>query len=176
LRPKRKRRRRKHYSKKPRDDWTRADYVKACDEAASEIVRAFVGKCEICGATKALQHAHILSRGHEQYRWYWDNALCLCYGCHLGHNRYSAHQSPIAFASWLQQNRPEKYRLAMERQHEYERAMAAGELTKPQKLTIVELAVVYDDLCGIRDEVRVYRWTCRFLGLPLATETQRAQT
>lgn len=46
------------------------------------------GKCERCGNTdyKTLQCAHVFSRRYTSVRWTWDNALCLCKGCHFwGH-------------------------------------------------------------------------------------------
>lgn len=46
------------------------------------ITRDF-GRCMKCGATEALQCAHIISRKYSWTRTDLDNAFCLCASCHM---------------------------------------------------------------------------------------------
>jgi 5-methylcytosine-specific restriction endonuclease McrA len=52
------------------------------DRWFSLIVR-FVGVCQRCGARERLQCAHIVSRRYMGVRHAFDNAMCLCQGCHM---------------------------------------------------------------------------------------------
>ena len=55
---------------------------KIADTLFSVIIRS-AGKCFRCGNTYNLQCAHIFSRGYYTIRWSFDNAVCLCSGCHI---------------------------------------------------------------------------------------------
>jgi len=41
------------------------------------------GRCECCGETMHLQCAHVFSRRYLSTRWDFQNAMCLCRGCHV---------------------------------------------------------------------------------------------
>lgn len=64
------------------------------DIVFSKIVRN-VGRCENCGTSFNLQCAHYLSRRYSNIRTDFDNAFCLCSGCHI---YFTA--DPTAWADW----------------------------------------------------------------------------
>ncbi len=65
------------------------------DKICSEIVRAR-GYCVWCGNKDTLQCCHIYSRANLQTRWYLNNLLCMCAGCH-----FKAHQRPTEFTEFV---------------------------------------------------------------------------
>lgn len=69
---------------------------KKLDVLFSKIVRS-VGRCERCGKTEHLQCAHIFSRRHLSLRYDFENAICLCAGCHL----YWWHLEPAEAIRWV---------------------------------------------------------------------------
>lgn len=54
------------------------------------------GRCRKCGATSYLQAAHIHSRKFRSTRWWTENGVLLCAGCHMW-----AHHNPTSFTRWL---------------------------------------------------------------------------
>lgn len=64
------------------------------DALFSLIVRS-KGACEHCGKTTWLQTAHWLGRRYSNIRCDFDNAFCLCAGCH----RYFT-ADPTAWTDW----------------------------------------------------------------------------
>ena len=72
------------------------------------------GKCEICGSTENLNAHHLISRGRIHLRHNPFNGICLCVGCHVYNNELSAHMAPLAFAAWLQENKPVLWQWAEE--------------------------------------------------------------
>lgn len=62
----------------------------------SELVRS-LGYCENCGHTDNLQCAHIISRRFAHTRTLFNNAFCLCAGCH---RHYTDH--PVEFARFVE--------------------------------------------------------------------------
>lgn len=72
------------------------DEIKKLDKAFSAKVRE-KGACERCGKTETLQCAHIFPRTRYSVRWDYENALCLCYACHI----HWAHKNPCEFAEWV---------------------------------------------------------------------------
>ena len=74
----------------------RQKLIKENDKLFSLAVRS-KGYCERCNKTENLQCAHIVGRGSLGLRWKYDNALCLCYACHI----HWAHKEPIAFAKFV---------------------------------------------------------------------------
>ena len=67
------------------------------DKLASILVRS-KGKCVRCGNDQyeKLQCCHIYSRTYRSVRWYLDNLLCLCAGCH-----FWGHKNPLEFAEFV---------------------------------------------------------------------------
>lgn len=60
----------------------------------------------MCGRTKTLQAAHILSRGaYPKYKYNLNNGLCLCYHCHM----HIAHKQPHEFTKWFDQYKGPEY-------------------------------------------------------------------
>lgn len=69
----------------------------ACDKLFSKAVRA-KGVCERCGTQdySKLQCAHIISRSYLATRWSFENAFCLCAGCH-----YWGHKNPLEWDDFV---------------------------------------------------------------------------
>lgn len=54
--------------------------------------------CEHCGnGSRKMECAHIYSRRHKSIRWDVQNALCLCFTCHLHFTG-----NPLDFTAWLE--------------------------------------------------------------------------
>jgi len=62
---------------------SRARLMERPDRLLSRLVRAEVGRCEVCGAEWGpLQAMHVVSRSHVGLRWRRDNVVCGCVPCH----------------------------------------------------------------------------------------------
>lgn len=68
------------------------------DKMFSVAVRSKMA-CERCGESeyRKLQCAHIVSRRYLATRWAWDNAFCLCAGCH-----YWGHADPLGWIDYVE--------------------------------------------------------------------------
>ena len=67
------------------------------DIAFSEAIRfAANHTCEHCGRQGRTECAHIVGRREKTLRWCADNALCLCFQCHLHFTG-----NPLDFTAWL---------------------------------------------------------------------------
>ena len=99
------------------------------DKLVSEITRK-KGKCEHCKKSEKLQTAHIFSRTYNSTRFYPDNLLCLCAGCH-----WFFHKNPILFGEWVKKYLGKK---------KYESLKLRKEQIK--KWTITELEEIYKRL------------------------------
>jgi len=86
----------------------RSKLIKDCDKLFSLYIRGRDKVCQRCGKKERLHCAHIFSRKNISVRYYPDNAICLCVGCHL----YWAHREVMEFAEFI------KKRLG---QHRYEK-------------------------------------------------------
>ena len=53
-------------------------------------------RCRKCGSGTFLQAAHIPSRKFRSTRWWTENGVLLCAGCHMW-----AHHNPTSFTRWL---------------------------------------------------------------------------
>lgn len=87
---------------------TKTSLKRRADQLVSQIVR-LKGKCERCGKTEGLQCAHVISRSNHTLRFDLMNVLCLCSGCHINF----AHQDPLGFSKWFQENYPARYEYLM---------------------------------------------------------------
>lgn len=98
------------------------------DKIVSKLIRAR-GYCVKCGNDdyEKLQAAHIYSRTYRSVRWYLDNILCLCVGCH-----FWGHKNPILFTEFVQE------RLGPYRYEELK--LAANEI---KKRTVVDMQDLY---------------------------------
>lgn len=73
------------------------------DEIFSKIVRARAGACEFCGRSGdvvQLQCAHWIGRTAHNTRTDFDNAFCLCAGCH-----FATTANPTLFSDWCIEQR-----------------------------------------------------------------------
>ena len=64
-------------------------------------------KCEVCGKVRSLNSHHIVGRRNLQVRNI-RNGVCLC----VKHHKFgveSAHEDPLWFREWLEENRWEDY-------------------------------------------------------------------
>lgn len=84
---------------------TKKSLRKKLDKAWSRI-QLSKGKCEVCGQIETLNSHHIEGRRNLAMRWDPRNGVCLCSGCHTFRTN-SAHQSPLWFHTWLEENRKE---------------------------------------------------------------------
>lgn len=76
----------------------RTKRIELLDTLFSELIRTRdQGVCQRCGkVNKSAQCAHIWSRSNYAVRWDPDNAICMCFPCHI---RW-AHRKPLEFAEW----------------------------------------------------------------------------
>lgn len=73
------------------------------DEVFSKIVRGRVGFCEACGRSGdvvQLQCAHWIQRTKQNIRTDFDNAFCLCAGCH-----FAMTDNPTRWSDWCIERR-----------------------------------------------------------------------
>lgn len=97
------------------------------DKKWSEEVRK-KGKCEVCGSTRFLNAHHIIGRRNLHLRHKLRNGVCVCSGCHT-FGRNSAHQNPVWFGDWLDNNRKEdmewlrKEQFVIETNYDYQLAL-----------------------------------------------------
>lgn len=76
------------------------------DLAWSLLVKLRAGmKCEVCFKTRYLNSHHIFSRSKRSTRWFPENGVCLCVGCHTFSSYFSAHKTPTEFTYWLENKR-----------------------------------------------------------------------
>ena len=83
--------------------------TKKLDDLFSKYIRNRDKKCLRCGRESTLQCAHVAGRRSLAGRWNENNAITLCYACHL---RWS-HQNPVEFAEWLKETYPQYYEEAL---------------------------------------------------------------
>lgn len=77
-------------------------YRKRADHLFSEYIRKRDGKCLRCGKTDTLQCAHIIGRRNHHLRYDPQNAITLCYACHI----HWWHKEPLEAANWFRSFRP----------------------------------------------------------------------
>jgi hypothetical protein len=78
---------------------TPAKIKKELDVLFSKYIRARDPICVKCLRGQPTQCAHIFGRGKISTRWDENNALGLCFYCHL----YWAHREPVEFTLWVQE-------------------------------------------------------------------------
>lgn len=68
------------------------------------------GRCEICGSTPKVLHAHhLINRGNRNYRYDVENGIALCCRCHLFDGNCSAHAGTDSAYNFLIQLNHENY-------------------------------------------------------------------
>lgn len=82
--------------------------TKKADDLWSLAVKKW-GKCEVCWITTYLNAHHIFSRHNKSTRWDLDNGICLCSGCHVFSDKFSAHKTPTDFTYWLEKQYSKEY-------------------------------------------------------------------
>lgn len=75
----------------------RSRKIKKLDKLFSQYIRNRDKRCLRCGKKENLQCAHIFSRRHFNTRWDEENAVTLCYACHL----HWAHKEPVEFTEFV---------------------------------------------------------------------------
>ena len=79
--------------------------TKKLDTAWSEAVKKRAGyKCEVCGKDMGLNSHHIVGRTNRTLRWDVKNGVSLCVSHHK-FGRQSAHEDPLWFKEWLEDER-----------------------------------------------------------------------
>jgi hypothetical protein len=71
--------------------------------------------CQYCGGPGNNCH-HIVGRRNRSVRWFLDNGLLLCSGCHTFRTS-SFHQDPLETTAWFVANYPERYANIMDRKN-----------------------------------------------------------
>lgn len=74
---------------------------KKADDLWSKVVRQ-VWACAVCWKKEHLNAHHIFTRHNKSTRWDLDNGICLCSGCHVFSDTFSAHKTPTEFTYWLE--------------------------------------------------------------------------
>ena len=97
--------------------------------------------CAVCGRTGRLEAHHLISRVVGVMRHDLRNGIILCTQHHKFCTELSAHEAPLQFAEWLQENRWEQYLHCIERKKTVTR-----EHIKP------DYRQAYEDLKAIADE------------------------
>ena len=64
-------------------------------------------RCAICGRETNRDAHHLVTRSTFATRYNLTNGILLCPGCHTLSSTLSAHKTPLAFADWLEEARPE---------------------------------------------------------------------
>jgi len=74
-------------------------------------VKSYWQGCAICGETKRLNAHHLIPKEIKEHRFDIENGIALCPKHHRFSFKLSAHQNPIAFVMWLEENLPEKLKI-----------------------------------------------------------------
>lgn len=83
----------------------RGTKMKPIDTLFSKYVRQRDGYCQRCGKTENLQCSHVMPRTFISVRWNPDNAITLCYACHI----YWWHKYPHDASAWFDSKWPGRY-------------------------------------------------------------------
>ena len=71
--------------------------------------------CQYCGGPGNNVH-HLIGRRNRSVRWYPDNLILLCSGCHTFRTE-SFHQDPMTTTAWFVAHYPDRYARVMERKN-----------------------------------------------------------
>ena len=94
---------------KPKKSLTKKQLTKKLDEAWSKAVKSKADfKCDVCSKREYLNSHHIVGRRNRTLRWDCRNGVALCPLHHL-FGLESAHEDPLWFREWLEENRWEDY-------------------------------------------------------------------
>ena len=74
---------------------------KKADDLWSRVVR-MKWECAVCWKKEFLNAHHIFTRHNKSVRWDVENGICLCSGCHVFSDKFSAHKTPTDFTYWLE--------------------------------------------------------------------------
>ena len=109
---------------------------RSLDALFSHFIRVRDAKCLRCSKVETLQCSHVMPRTWLATRWDPDNAITLCYACHL----HWWHKDPLGAAEWFEAMWPGRY------QRVRSRALAA---MKP------DVEAVHKDLSARLDALKV---------------------
>lgn len=90
---------------KKRREVMKGTKMRSVDNLFSKVIRSRDGKCLHCGKTENLQCSHVLPRTYISVRWNTENAITLCYRCHI----YWWHKYPHEAVAWYDSLFPGKY-------------------------------------------------------------------
>lgn len=88
----------------------RGGKMRSIDNMFSRVIRARDRICQHCGTDKSLQCSHVLPRTYLSVRWNTDNAIALCYRCHI----YWWHKYPHDASQWFDSRWPGRYQALRE--------------------------------------------------------------
>lgn len=88
------------------------------DHLWGKVIHKMYPDCAVGGKCSGnLEAHHLISRANTATRHSIENGIILCSTHHKWCPKLSAHGAPLAFAEWLQINRPEQWEWAKENKH-----------------------------------------------------------
>jgi 5-methylcytosine-specific restriction endonuclease McrA len=131
---------------KRKDDHNSRLWRNKADWAWREVCRILHdNKCVICNKSENLNIHHLIPRQMGSHRHIVMNGIALCASCHKYSFELSPHKAPVAFFSWLINNKPDLWKwLANER--------PTRKPTKSYKDVYEDLARTLDSLKNTNNE------------------------
>lgn len=108
----------------------RSPKMRYLDNVFSKIIRTRDGKCLHCGTTQNLHCSHVLPRTYISVRWNLDNAIALCYRCHI----YWWHKYPHDAVAWFDKLYPKRYGDILEIALKHQKINRTEELDRLKKI------------------------------------------
>ena len=94
---------------------TKKEITKLDKKVREYVIERDGGRCQYCGQDGNNVH-HLIGRRNRSTRWFIDNLLLLCPGCHTFKTE-SFHQNPLTTMKWFEENYPERYQAINERKN-----------------------------------------------------------
>jgi hypothetical protein len=108
--------------------------LKVLDILFSKLVRKRDGSCLRCGKRETLQCSHVMPRTYLSVRWLPENAITLCYSCHI----HWWHKYPHEAVAWFDEKFPGRYQKIRE--------LANQHIKVDREETLKELKISYENL------------------------------
>jgi len=103
---------------KKKDDSKSTYWRNKADKLWGAIIHEIYNGCAVGeGCAGNLEAHHLIGRDHKHSRHRIENGILLCSLHHKYCTKISAHKAPLAFAEWLQENKPETWQWCSENKH-----------------------------------------------------------
>lgn len=107
--------------------------IKKLDKLWRDAIHTRDSFCQVCGQTESRLNAHhVIGRRNRNVRWDLDNGIGLCPGCHTFRTD-AAHQDPLKFSTWFQEEYPERYEHLIKAAYQSNRKMTYEEAIRSIK-------------------------------------------